>query len=55
MGKSLPMIAGLLAELMKEGYVIESGFALSMGGLRPQLSFIKPGLMFVVTVAMDSI
>ncbi len=51
--KSFPLITKLLNELMEQGLVIETGYATSTGGRRPQTYAIKPDVMFVISVAMD--
>ncbi len=51
--KSLPLVTKLLNELIKDGVVIETGYATSTGGRRPQTYAIKPDVMYVVSVAMD--
>lgn len=51
--KSFPLITKLLNELMEEGLVIETGYAISTGGRRPLTYAIKPDVMYLVSVAMD--
>ena len=51
--KSFPVITKLLNELMEEGMVIETGYAISTGGRRPLTYAIKADIMYVVSVAMD--
>ncbi len=51
--KSFPLVTKLLNELMKDGLVIETGYATSTGGRRPQTYAIKPDVMYLVSVAMD--
>lgn len=51
--KSFPLITKLLSELMEEGLVIETGYAISTGGRRPLTYAIKEDVMYVVSVAMD--
>jgi len=53
--KSLPVTIKILNELMEEGKVVETGFANSTGGRRPQTYALKPDLMYVVSVAMDQL
>ncbi|MEO6314569.1 MAG: ROK family protein [Chitinophagaceae bacterium] len=53
LNKSLPFITGLLNELIEEGVVVETGFAPSSGGRRPLMYSLKPGILFVLAVAMD--
>jgi predicted NBD/HSP70 family sugar kinase len=51
--KSLPLTTKILNELIENGDVIESGYASSTGGRRPQMYSLKTDLMYVVSVAMD--
>jgi predicted NBD/HSP70 family sugar kinase len=53
--KSLPLTTRLLNELIEEGSVVETGYALSTGGRRPVMYSLKPELMYVVSVAMDQL
>ena len=54
-GKSLPFTTKFLNELILEGYVQESGYALSTGGRRPLMYSMIPGKMYAVSVAMDQL
>lgn len=51
--KSLPIIGKALAELIEEGYVVETGFAASSGGRRPITYSLGDNVLFTVSVAMD--
>ena len=51
--KSFPLVTKLLNELMKDELVIETGYATSTGGRRPQTYAIKTDVMYIVSVAMD--
>ncbi|HEX7847935.1 MAG TPA: ROK family protein [Chitinophagaceae bacterium] len=51
--RSLPVTARVLNELIEEGSVIETGYANSTGGRRPQMYSLKADLMYVVSVSMD--
>ncbi len=51
--KSLPLTTKILQELIKEEYIDETGFAPSSGGRRPLTYSLKPGILYVVSVAMD--
>ncbi|HSC37174.1 MAG TPA: ROK family protein [Chitinophagaceae bacterium] len=51
--KSLPLTARLLGEMIDEGQVVETGYAASTGGRKPIMYSLKPGMMFIVSVAMD--
>jgi predicted NBD/HSP70 family sugar kinase len=53
--KSLPLTIKVLNELLEEGKVMETGYANSTGGRRPQTYALKPDLMYVVSVAMDQL
>ncbi|SFD99470.1 Sugar kinase of the NBD/HSP70 family, may contain an N-terminal HTH domain [Chitinophaga sp. CF118] len=52
-GKSLPLTAKILAEMIEEGDVVETGYAASTGGRKPVMYSMKPDIMFIVSVAMD--
>lgn len=52
-GKSIPLTAKILNELIEEGYVMEIGYAHSTGGRRPLMFSLKQNVMYVVSVAMD--
>ena len=51
--KSLPLTTRILNELIEEGVVVETGYANSTGGRRPQMYSLKPDLMYIVSVSMD--
>ena len=51
--KSLPLTTKNLNEMIEEGAVVETGYASSTGGRRPQMYSLQPDLMYVVAVAMD--
>src|SRR5690606_28351895 len=51
--KSLSLTTKILNELVKEGYVVETGHAPSSGGRRPQMYALRPDFMYTVAVAMD--
>lgn len=53
--KSLPLTIKVLNELLDEKKVVETGYAISTGGRRPQTYALKPDLMYVVSVAMDQL
>lgn len=53
--KSLPLTIKVLNELLEEKKVVETGYAISTGGRRPQTYALKPNLMYVVSVAMDQL
>lgn len=51
--KSLPLTTRILNELIEDGDVIETGYANSTGGRRPQMYSLRADLKYVVSVAMD--
>lgn len=53
--KSLPFTVKYINELIAEGSVIETGFANSTGGRRPQMYSLKNDLNYIVTVSMDQL
>src|ERR1700709_2267252 len=53
--KSIPSIAKIINELIKEGFVIEQGYAPSSGGRRPLMYAINTNAMFILAVAMDQL
>ncbi|HVZ97360.1 MAG TPA: ROK family protein [Chitinophagaceae bacterium] len=53
--RSLPVTIKLLSELVHEGMIIESGFALSTGGRRPQMYSLAAGKIHIISVAMDQV
>ncbi|MFD0792903.1 ROK family protein [Mucilaginibacter litoreus] len=53
--KSIPSIAKAINELIKEGFVIEEGYAPSSGGRRPLMYAINAEAMFILAVAMDQL
>jgi predicted NBD/HSP70 family sugar kinase len=53
--KSIPSIAKAINELIKEGFVVEQGYAPSSGGRRPLMYAINANAMFIIAVAMDQL
>lgn len=53
--KSIPSIAKAINELIKEGFVVEQGYAPSSGGRRPLMYAINANAMFILAVAMDQL
>lgn len=53
--KSLPYTTRFINELIEDGSVIETGYAISTGGRRPQMYSLKADLNYIVTVAMDQL
>ena len=52
-GKSLPLTTKMLTELIDEDYVVETGYANSTGGRRPQMYSLRGDFMYIVSAAMD--
>jgi glucokinase-like ROK family protein len=55
LGKSLPIIARSLNELIGSGHVQEMGYAPSNGGRPPLVYSLKPENMYILAVAMDQL
>ncbi|TSD67494.1 ROK family protein [Inquilinus sp. KBS0705] len=53
--KSIPSIAKAINELIKEGFVVEQGYAPSSGGRRPLMYAINTKAMYILAVAMDQL
>lgn len=53
--KSLPVTTRAINEMIKEGAVMETGFANSTGGRRPQMFSLKPDQVYIISVAMDQL
>jgi predicted NBD/HSP70 family sugar kinase len=53
--KSLPFTSRVLNELIEDRSVVETGYAISTGGRRPQMYSLKADLNYIVTVAMDQL
>jgi glucokinase-like ROK family protein len=51
--RSLPLTTKTLDELIKEGVVVETGYAPSTGGRRPIMYSLKQDVIYVVAVSMD--
>ncbi|MCZ2458814.1 MAG: hypothetical protein LC128_04235 [Chitinophagales bacterium] len=47
------MIGKILNDLIKEGWIVESGYASSTGGRRPQMFSLAQSKFYVVAVAVD--
>ncbi len=54
-GKSLPLVTKYVDELVREGIVVEKGFAQSSGGRRPLMFGLKKGTFYIIAVAMDQL
>lgn len=52
-GASIPNVAKNLNELLETGYVIEKGFAKSMGGRKPLMYSLVADKFYIVSVALD--
>jgi predicted NBD/HSP70 family sugar kinase len=50
---SVPLIIKMVNELITEGKALETGYAPSTGGRRPQMYSIQPDTMYLVAVSMD--
>ena len=53
--KSLPFTAKILDELIREGHLVEFGYAPSSGGRRPLLYTINADTSYILAVAMDQL
>ena len=53
--KSMPFTLKILAELVSEAYVKESGFAPSSGGRRPLVYSLISNSIYILSVAMDQL
>jgi predicted NBD/HSP70 family sugar kinase len=53
--KSIPSITKAINELIKEGFVVEEGYAPSSGGRRPLMYNINAKAMYILAVAMDQL
>ncbi len=53
--KTFPFTTKFLNELIEEGIEVETGYANSIGGRRPQMYSLKPDLIYIVSVATDQI
>ena len=51
--KSLPLVTKIINELVKEGVVVENGYAVSTGGRRPITYSIQADKAYILSVAMD--
>jgi len=54
-GKSIPLITELINQLIKEGFIEESGYAPSTGGRKPLLYSITSGIFYIIAVAIDQV
>ena len=52
---SLPLTTKMLNELIQDNDIMETGYAPSTGGRRPQTYSIRPDRMYTVAVAMDQL
>lgn len=51
--KSLPIVGKILNRLMADGWLVESGYATSTGGRRPQMFSLKQDIFYIVAIAVD--
>jgi len=54
-GKSFPITARLIEELIIDNLIIEAGYANSTGGRRPLIYSLQKNVMYLVSVAMDQL
>lgn len=54
-GKSIPFTTQLLNEMITAGQVVESGYAISTGGRRPQMYSLPGDAFYIISVAMDQL
>ena len=51
--KSLPLVTKIINDLVKEGIVVENGYAASTGGRRPLTYSLQADKAYILSVAMD--
>jgi len=51
--KSLPLVTKIINDLVKEGVVVENGYAASTGGRRPVTYSLQADKAYILSVAMD--
>lgn len=51
--KSLPIAGKIINELIQDGWISESGYAISTGGRRPQIFSLSQNIFYIVAVAVD--
>lgn len=51
--KSLPLVTKIINDLVKEGVVVENGYAASTGGRRPITYSLQADKAYILSVAMD--
>src|SRR6202012_145059 len=52
---SLPLTTKMLNELIRDNDIVETGYAPSTGGRRPQMYSIRPDRMYTIAVSMDQL
>ena len=52
---SLPLTTKMVNELIKDNDIVETGYAPSTGGRRPQMYSLRPDRMYTMAVAMDQL
>lgn len=52
-GKSLPLTARIIDEMIGDEVVVEKGYANSTGGRRPLMYSLRPDQMYILSVSMD--
>src|SRR5581483_11484282 len=53
LGRSQPNTMMQLNEMLRNGFIIETGQAPSTGGRKPQMYNIRPDLFYMLSVALD--
>lgn len=53
--KSLPFTTRFLNELIADGMVVETGYAISTGGRRPQMYSLRADLNYIIAVSVDQL
>ena len=51
--KSLPIVGKILNDLIDNNWIVESGYAVSTGGRRPQIFSLSQNTFYIVAVAVD--
>jgi glucokinase-like ROK family protein len=54
-GKSIPLVTKVVAELLESGHIIENGYAASTGGRRPIVYSLRADSIYIISVAMDQL
>ena len=51
--KSLPIAGKILNELIHDSWIVESGYAVSTGGRRPQMFSLAPQKFYIAAISID--